>query len=107
MTNVRAVSYLSHIGKRHMSMTGKQLAFQNVPCPTCASKLVKRNKEGTDVMFVACDKTNQAYCKFTIGMDETLEERSRRIYNKLRHKDIIDVQPIEPLKLNGTQVIIL
>lgn len=90
--NIRAVTYLPHINALHYQLTGKRLAFNNVPCPTCASKLVKRNKAGTDILFVACDKTNRPYCGFSIGMDETLEERSRRIYNKLKHKDIIDAE---------------
>ncbi|MEB8652281.1 hypothetical protein P4G96_26425 [Bacillus cereus] len=103
--NIKAVKYLGHITSSHMKMTGEQLAFYRVPCPTCASMLVKRNRKGTDIMFVACDKTNLPYCKFSIGMNEMLEERSRRIYNKLRHKDIIDVEPIQSNRLNGFSVI--
>lgn len=91
-TTIKAVTYLAHIKWHHNHMTGKQLAFDNVPCPTCGSKLVKRNKAGTNIMFVACDKSNKAYCPFSIGMDETLEERTRRIYNKLGNKDIIDAR---------------
>lgn len=85
--NIQAVKYLSHIKTNHYTMTGEELAFNKVPCPTCASMLVKRNKKGTSIMFVACDKQNRPYCKFSIGMNETLNERSRRIYNKLQHKD--------------------
>lgn len=99
---IKAVTYLSHINHHHMKMTGEDLAFNNVGCPTCNSKLVKRNKARTDTMFVACDKSNKPYCPFSIGMDETLEERSRRIYNKLRHKDILEQNYT---KLNGYGVI--
>lgn len=104
--NIRAVKYLGHINQNHMSMTGEQLAFNKIPCPTCGSMLVKRNRKGTDIMFVACDKQNQTYCQFSIGMDETLEDRSKRIYMKLRHKDIIlDQEPLVGIQSN--QVITL
>lgn len=84
ISEIRALQYLPHIQHRHMDMTGEDLALHNVGCPTCNSKLVKRNKARTPTMFVACDKSNRAYCPFSIGMNETLEERSRRIYNKLK-----------------------
>ena len=104
--SVRAVKYKSHINASHMPMTGEELAFKQVPCPTCGSMLVKRNKKGTPIMFVACDKTFLPYCRFSIGMDETLEERSRRIYGKLSHHDtVIDVSPTVDRRLNGRGVI--
>lgn len=98
--NVNAVRYLDHIKPNHYTMTGEQLAFDKVPCPTCSSMLVKRNKKGTDIMFVACDKLKLPYCRFTIGMDETLYERSRRIYNKLRHKDTTIYQEVTMIQGN-------
>jgi len=87
-----------------MKMTGEQLAFENVPCPTCASKLVKRNRRGTPIMFVACDKTNKDYCPFSIGLDETLADRSSRIYRKLRRKDEGMNQITSDLQANGIKV---
>lgn len=103
----RAVTYLAHIKAKHLIQTGEQLAFNQVPCPTCASMLVKRNRKGTDIMFVACDKTNLPYCRFTIGLDESLEERSRRIHNKFRRNDTIDMEEVGAKRLNGFGVITL
>lgn len=102
---IKAITYQKHIKDNHMKMTGEELAFNRVPCPTCSSMLVKRNRKGTPIFFVACDKTNKAYCQFSIGMNETLQERTRRIYNKLRHKDdVIDVKTSEP-RLNGFGIV--
>lgn len=104
---MRAVTYKGHIGSKHYGMTGEELAFNKVPCPTCSAILVKRIRKGTDIFFVACDKTGgDKYCPFSIGMDETLEERSRRIFNKFRRDDIIDMVQPEPKQL-GRSVILL
>lgn len=100
--NIKAIDYLTHIKPHHMNFTGEQLAFENIGCPSCGSKLVKRNKKWTNIMFVACDKSNKAYCKFSIGMNETLYDRTQRIYFKLRDRDLIIVQEQE--KLQGNQM---
>jgi ssDNA-binding Zn-finger/Zn-ribbon topoisomerase 1 len=101
--NIEAIKYLSHIKPHHMEYSGEQLAFNNIGCPSCNSKLVKRNKKGTDTMFIACDKSNKPYCEFSIGLNETLYNRTQRIYMKLRHRDLIIIQEDKQLQGNTIQ----
>jgi ssDNA-binding Zn-finger/Zn-ribbon topoisomerase 1 len=75
-----AVSYHPE-SKQYIDFTGKQLI--GFPCPTCGSSIVERIRDRDGTRFAACDKTNKPYCKFSIGIHETLRQRTLRIYYKL------------------------
>ena len=55
-------------------------------CTSCMSTLVKRINKLDSRHFIACDKSKRAFCSFTIGMYETMGERTRRINHKLSNR---------------------
>lgn len=82
----KATTYLPHVTDEKYRLTGEQLL--GTPCPTCGSKLVKRIRKSDGKQFVACDKRNKRFCKFTMGMYETLKERTDRINLELHELEI-------------------
>lgn len=68
------------------NMTGSKLV--GLQCPSCRSTLVKRVNGRDGRLFVACDKLKKPYCKFTIGLTETIGERTSRINSKLSQRTV-------------------
>lgn len=75
-----AVSYLEE-SRKYLDHKGKEMVGHS--CPSCGSTLVTRIRERDGKKFVACDKYLKPYCKFSIGYEETLRQRTLRIYGKL------------------------
>lgn len=96
---LKATTYLDHIKPHHMNMTGLELSHNEVGCPTCASKLVQRFKYDS-TKFIACDKTNRRNCPFSIGIEETLMNRSARIYSKFAERDYKPSMMLEGPRVN-------
>lgn len=74
----------TYLNKYSDSRTGQSLLGKT--CPSCGSTLVVRVNSFDARRFIACDKTKQAYCKFSIGLNETLKERTARIEYKLSNR---------------------